>query len=134
MGIYGPFQGGYKEKGGKFPGYRRKLSGIELSKLRRSFERLVPVTKLLGTGCSRAFPGSEELLFPSKPFARCCWTFQGTPVPDRGAGPMPRALLAAGHAVLEAADSPSHLHARGCSLRQTSEQGMIRTALGGQVF
>lgn len=71
-GIYGLFKGGCKEKGGKLPGYKRKLSGVELSKLCKSFERLVPVTKLMGTGCSHAYSGPEEPIFPSKSFARCC--------------------------------------------------------------
>lgn len=70
-GIYGPFKGGCKEKGGKFPGYKSKLSGPEFSKLCKSFEHLAPVTKLMGTGCSLAFPGSEELNFPGKTFAHC---------------------------------------------------------------
>lgn len=68
-GIYGPFKGDCKEKGGKFPAYKRKLSGVELPKLCKSSERLVPAPELMGTGCSR---GSEELVLPSESFARCC--------------------------------------------------------------
>lgn len=41
--IYGPFKGDCVEKSGKFPGYKRKLSGVELFNLSKSSEQ-VPVT------------------------------------------------------------------------------------------
>lgn len=41
--IYGLFKGDCVEKGGKFPGHKRKLSGVELFNLSKCFEQ-VPVT------------------------------------------------------------------------------------------
>lgn len=60
--IYGPFKGDCVEKGGKFPGYKRKLSRLELFNLSKSFEQ-VPVTK------GRALAVHTPLIFLSKSFA-----------------------------------------------------------------
>lgn len=45
--IYGPFKGDFMGKGGKFPGYKRKLSRVELFNLSKSFEVPVPSGRAL---------------------------------------------------------------------------------------
>lgn len=58
-GLYGLFKGGRKEDG-KLPGYKRKLSGVELPKLCNGFGSHY---QMMGTGCSKASPGSQRSAF-----------------------------------------------------------------------